>query len=229
VRLPESGIDGFFVSRSPVTLGMYREYLNDREWHDPGKAFLRAPRRSSTPVVGTGMLVHSGKDGTLGYEAPEWKDDWPVMLISWDDAVDYCQWLTWRHGSDLGWRFSLPEEDEWEKAARGVDGRVFPWGDTFDPTFCCMLDSRTDEQQQLQLEPWGLFPADESPYGVRDLGGGGAEWTVTFDGPHDEWRVQKGGSFAGQARACRSAGRVVSLPQAVHYNVGFRVVARRGG
>jgi len=124
-----------------------------------------------------------GADGTFRVRGKfaDWRDDWPVMGVSWDDATDYARWLTARAGGGR-WRFELPSEDEWEKAARGPDGRFFPWGDEFDPTFCRMQDSRAGEQPRLQPEAFGLFPLDESPYGLRDLGGGMREWTATFSG-----------------------------------------------
>ncbi len=127
----------------------------------------RGWRRSATP--------------SLRGKVADGRDDRPVMGVSWDDVADYARWLTARAGGGR-WRFELPAEDEWEKAACGPDGRFFPWGDEFAATFCRRQDSRTREPPQLQPEAIGLFPLDESPYGLRDLGGGMREWTATLVG-----------------------------------------------
>ena len=74
----------------------------------------------------------------------------PVVLVDWFDAVAYCRWRSDREGTPI----RLPTEMEWEKAARGTDGRVFPWGDHFDSTFCLMLSSRPFMPQP---EPVGTF------------------------------------------------------------------------
>jgi len=97
----------------------------------------------------------------------------PVMLVTWFDARAYCAWRTRQRGSASAAPLRLPTEAEWEKAARGVDGRFYPWGDRFDPTFCLMRESRPF---MIQPEPVGTFPVDESPYGVRDMAGGMREW-----------------------------------------------------
>ncbi len=228
VRVPESGVDGVFVAREPVTLGMYLEYLNDRDWHPLGTAYIRAPRPSPQVVLGGNTYVRIVRNGLLQYNVDNFREDFPVFLVSWNDATDYAKWLTWRYGDETGWAFFLPTEDEWEKAARGADGRLYPWGDSFDASFCRMVDSRREEQTELQPEPWGLFPVDESPYGVRDLAGGAREWTATPAGSQGEWRIVKGGGFSDQGRGCSPAGRVGLHPTLVNYVVGFRIAAQRG-
>src|SRR5262249_51440945 len=109
----------------------------------------------------------------------------PAALIDWYDAVAYCRW---RSESDDG-TIRLPTEIEWEKAARGVDGRFYPWGDRFDPTFCKMRESRPSSQQP---EPVGTFPVDTSPYCVRDLAGNFRQWVGDiFGGPSWEKLVNE--------------------------------------
>jgi serine/threonine-protein kinase len=140
-------------------------------------------------------------------------------MVSWFDAMAYCRWLSERDGMT----YRLVEELEWEKAARGVDGRSFPWGDHFDPTFCKMRHSRPGFSQ---TEPVGAFPIDESVYGARDLGGSLRCWTADLHGelsaaaalaeeePADGarrdlvgMRASRGGSWLHLELHCRAASR----------------------
>ena len=108
-------------------------------------------------------------------EGDVWLPEWPVLFVSCGCAEAYARWR--------GARDKLPTrlliELEWEKAGRGGDGRVYPWGDWLDPTYCCMRQSRlTRELPAMMCE----FPVDESPYGVRHLAGNVEEWLG------DPWR-----------------------------------------
>jgi len=167
----------------------------------------------------------------------------PVVLVDWFDAAAYCAWSSAREGLEL----RLPSELEWEKAARGTDGRAFPWGDAFDPTFCLM---RTSRPYLPQPEPVGTFEIDESPYGVRDMAGGVREWVGDVHGERtwsetsaepepvmrarrdaSEWRVIRGGGWSTTAEYNRSASRTrfFALTRATY--LGFRVahtLPRRG-
>lgn len=171
----------FAIAEYPVTMREYCEFLDDLTREDLDLALRRAPHdmRGSE-----GMVVRRGQngrwepltEGIIEGEArkmfpPEEGHLWrlPVALVDWYDARAYCRWLS----AKLGAPIRLPTEVEWEKAARGADGRFFPWGDRFDATFCKMRDSRPFMQQP---EPVGTFTKDVSPYGVRDMAGGTREW-----------------------------------------------------
>jgi len=228
IRVPEKGDEGLYVARFEVTSAMYRAYLDDASWHGLAASFPHVPRQNGVASEETAYWRH----GEQGYRPlPEltwWTDEMPVHSISWADADDFCGWLTGRSGGGR-WRFQLPTQDEWEKAARGPSGRFFPWGDAFDPTFCRSFESRTREQQETMPEPIALYPIDESPYGVRDLAGGMREWTSSrLEGPAP-WRITKGGSWAHGSGIARSAGLTANAPENVFPSLGFRIVARRRG
>ena len=170
-----------------------------------------------------------------------WDPNWPVMLLSWHAAAAFARWRARR--SHLPWR--LPSEWEWEKAARGVDGRNLPWGDYFDPSWCHMLQSHA---VRPQLAGVGAVDGDESIYGVRDMAGGVRDWTGTvwrLDGlpeqaervPDDpdpdvlgatEARTVRGGSWLDGPGPCRAAEREGELPAARHVNVGVRLARPLG-
>ncbi|MDT7042512.1 formylglycine-generating enzyme family protein [Candidatus Nitronereus thalassa] len=90
--------------------------------------------------------------------------DLPVVQVTWHDAADYCQWVGKR----------LPTEAEWEKAARGTDGRMFPWGDEKPSSLHANYDR--DWADKATLKPVGSLPQGASPYGVHDMSGNAREW-----------------------------------------------------
>jgi formylglycine-generating enzyme required for sulfatase activity len=114
----------------------------------------------------------------------------PVVSITLYDACKYCAWLTDRLRSwegtpeplaillrQEGWRVSVPSEAEWEKAARGREGRIYPWGDEPDPDLANYLDSGLNSTSTV-----GCFPSGASPYGVKELSGNVWEWTRSLWG-----------------------------------------------
>ena len=192
-------LPSFAIHKFPIT---NREYLAWLMTLPDEQRAQHVPRRSPD-----GGWFLDPREPVLPEGDPLFHPDAPVVAISYDDAS--------RFSADHGWR--LPTELEWEKAARGVDGRIFPWGNRFDATFCKMRDSRAGGPSP---EPVGAFPADESPYGVRDMAGGSRDWTSSTLG--GEMRVVRGGAWNVTSLFCRLGFRYAYLPHDVYTNVGLR-------
>ena len=132
-------------------------------------------------------------------------------------AQAYAAWFAKRSGQP--WR--LLDDREWEKAARGVDGRTYPWGDRFDSSLCKVLTSRAVRSVP---EPIGVFPSDVSVYGVRDVGGTARSWCLPAAGAdHPEGVPVRGGAWSTDHRASRCDDRVLRRPEMVIAGVGFRL------
>jgi formylglycine-generating enzyme required for sulfatase activity len=206
----EIGYD-YWLARYPVTQAQYRPFVQ-ATGHEPPTAEIDYENPYEW---------HAG-------QPPLHRLNQPVVLVTWHDARAYCAWLTaelrvWRYtpeplatllrsGADGGrpWRVRLPTEAEWEKAARGTEARIFPWGDEPDPN--CANYGETEIGTTSAV---GCFPAGASPYGVLEMSGNAWEWTHSLyesypyeadDGREtlDDTglRVLRGGSFTVLGGAC---------------------------
>jgi formylglycine-generating enzyme required for sulfatase activity len=163
------------------------------------------------------------------------KEDHPVVDVSWSGAKKYVKWLDDEYKLQLpkGLLFRLPSEAEWEKAARGTDGRVYPWGNTFDKNKC-----NTSEGGKKDTMPVGLYsPQGDSPFGCADMVGNVWEWTRSLykpypyqanDGREDEKdtsspRGLRGGSWRYLEDLARLASRGNLHPYVRWGSDGFRV------
>ncbi|MBI9085626.1 MAG: SUMF1/EgtB/PvdO family nonheme iron enzyme [Desulfobacterales bacterium] len=226
VELPE-----FYMARYPVTVAQFRAFVQD-----------------------------SGYDVKGPWQKFSGADNHPVVAVTWHDARAYCQWLTdrLRESTDTseplagllrnsGWEARLPSEAQWEKAARGGDGRIYPWGNDSDPDRANYDDTGIGGTSQV-----GSFPKGESLYGCLDMAGNVWEWTrslwgkdlfnPTFGYPYDPndsmredesaddkmRRVLRGGAFNYAVNGVRCAARDRFSPGGRSGGGGFRVVVSSG-
>ncbi|MFN7976272.1 MAG: bifunctional serine/threonine-protein kinase/formylglycine-generating enzyme family protein [Acidobacteriota bacterium] len=218
IELPD-----FFIGRFPVTCAEYLAFLNDVGAVDAARARRHAPRWQD----GGSLHWSEGPEGTFrlpesdpGAGVPALPDG-PVTNVSWHDANAYCAWRSEKEGRP----FRLPTEDEWEKAARGVDGRVYPWGNHFDASWCNTADSHLDGRGGLRAV--GAFPVDDSPYGIRGLGGNVCDWCADVFREDLGWRALRGGFWNGSGAHCQANNRFGSAPSDLRGIVGFRVALSR--
>lgn len=202
-------LPAFAITRTPITNREYAAFVADSGHRVPdvdaatwaGYALVHPYERSRR---------HAWREGRL----PAGREEHPVVLVSRGDAIAYARWLSRRTG--LVWR--LPSEEQWEKAARGTDGRYFPWGDTYAANRLNSHDSGP-----FDTLPVGTFAGGVSPFGILDGAGQVFEWTASDAGSGRA--VVKGGSWDDQGcGVCRPAARH-SRPVALkHILIGFRLV-----
>lgn len=232
-------VDGFIARRHPITWDELVAFLDDlvAQGRLP-EAEEACPRAGATVVDGVDVpLFRLGPGGRFmqGSSSPG-AGRTPVSSVSWYTATAYAAWVAARTG--LPWR--LPGEEEREKAARGVDGRFFPWGDEPETTWACMVSSRPGPASPAPVD---AYPTDESPYGIRGLAGNVRDWCVERwapSGPAPEGEVARvvpalagdpgqrsirGGSWTSAPPAmCRAAGRFAARPEERFRSVGLRLV-----
>lgn len=155
----------------------------------------------------------------------------PVSAVSWHEAQAYCRWLSLKTGKP----YRLPTEMEWEKAARGVDGRIFPWGNKWNTQYCNwfgylgeVAQDFRDTDAYLWVSPLGSFEEGKSPWGCYDMAGNVLEWCSDPWSPDNAtYRVFKGGSFhtnnPNQLRCAWRGGTYPDLGHVYWGDLGFRV------
>jgi formylglycine-generating enzyme required for sulfatase activity len=184
-----------------------------------------------TPPVEGGSYTRSSYYGNRAY------DDYPVVWVTQQQAADYCAWAGAR----------LPTEAEWEYAARGPAGHLFPWGDTFDGRQLNYCDANctagpndpTVDDGYADTAPVGRFPAGSSWCGAWDMAGNVREWVADWYGTYPaarqenppgpatgEARIPRGGSWLDTPDDVRSTNCGANAPDYAEHKVGFRCAGR---
>ncbi|HND34690.1 MAG TPA: SUMF1/EgtB/PvdO family nonheme iron enzyme, partial [Myxococcota bacterium] len=221
----------FVVRKFPMRVREYFDFLNgliaegrmeEAELHAPFSEFAGFGSPGGPCWQWEGGRMVPGKD-ERGLLLPEQ----PIMQIRWDDAVAATAWFAKQSG--LPWR--LPYEREWEKAARGVDGRRWPWGNYFLPVWAAVADFSSETPSRQVVDS---FPVDESPYGMRGAAGNIREWCLDqyhrqedADGKpvnlYPDLRMVRGGGYYNTAEYARVGARRADAPGHHRDSIGFRM------
>ena len=192
-------LPGFWIDKTPVTNAEYKRFLDANPSH-------------SVPYVHLEFFKAFNWD-CESRSFPEGGDNHPVVLVSLLDAVKYANWVGKR----------LPSEQEWEKAARGVDGKEYPWGDVAPTKSLCNLN-----RSEKGPTPISMFsPQGDSPFGCADMVGNVWEWTTS---DYDKGvNILRGGSWFKSGHMKISCTKFCgSRPAMCHDDVGFRCVLDEG-
>jgi formylglycine-generating enzyme required for sulfatase activity len=209
----------FEIAYAPVTVSQYAAFLTNggmdepRWWSTAGWAWRQATSE------GWGRAAREQPDG---WEAQCDRPYHPVVGVTWYEAEAYCAWIS----AEKKRQARLPAEEEWEYAARGEDGRPFPWGEEFDPAATNIFDSGRHETSEV-----ASLPGDTSPFGVMDMCGNVQEWTSSpyrsLAGevfPPGPLYVARGGSYNDTVFGARASYRRAYPPGYFFPFLGFRLV-----
>ncbi|MFA6565092.1 MAG: SUMF1/EgtB/PvdO family nonheme iron enzyme, partial [Verrucomicrobiia bacterium] len=217
----------FWISKYEVTIGQYRKFWTRvREKGDKNYAHPKQPKdidSSHTPVDWDRTQEAAAAAKQVLEDGHLFTDDYPVFNVTFWDAYAYAKWAGGR----------LPTQEEWEKAARGTDGRLYPWGNSFDDPKRANTGKDYDDINRgkidgyLRWAPVNAHPGDDSPYHVRDMAGNVCEWTDSWvpmkNAPKVQVPVICGGSWADTE--VRMTMRQSSVqPGQYHQVIGFRIV-----
>ena len=207
-------LPAFRIARYPVTNLQFQAFIDDGGYRD--ERWWRELRQPQP-------------------EASQWpQGNRPRTNIDWYEAVAFTRWLGARLGLREG-ELRLPNEVEWERAARGTAGRVYPWGKEYRPGYANVNETvQKDGPWYLeQTTAVGVYPHGAAPEGVADLSGNVWEWCLNrYENPgdtrvavSDDMRALRGGSWTSIPVNARAAVRLRPHPDARNYNLGFRVLS----
>ncbi|MCD4656778.1 MAG: SUMF1/EgtB/PvdO family nonheme iron enzyme [Planctomycetes bacterium] len=207
----------YFISKHEITFAQYTEFLNALiQSIGLEETYKRVPKIDESYVIepdNTGKFMPSDELKNL-----------PVFAVSFYDAQQYCKWRSQKECKE----YRLPTELEWEKAARGIDNRTYPWGNVFSSDYCNMLYSRNVPELFEVYKYRRFFKKDVSPFGVFDCAGSVAEWTsttleVSTTDSIDMEAIIKGGSWSWEEPTTRCAYKYAIDTLTKNTAIGFRI------
>lgn len=235
-------LDGYWMGKTEVTVKQLNLFVKDT-------GYVTSAESIGWAYFWTGWRWEK-REG-INWKNPGFKqeDNHPVVCVSWNDAVEYCKWLSVKKGVN----FKLPTEAQWEKSARGTDRRKYPWGNTeptgakvnFADKQACLKEKKSSSLADKDIDdgyrytaPVGSYPAGASPYGLLDIGGNVWEWCRDLYGKNyynsspvknpkgpkiGSARVMRGGSWFFEAGYLRCSHRNLYWPYNSVYDLGFRL------
>jgi formylglycine-generating enzyme required for sulfatase activity len=210
-ELPQQPVwlDGYEIDREEVSLGEYLSYLHRKELH---------PSHELQKLIWHVITVHFVSDETL--------TRWPALYVTWSEAHDFCATK----------RARLPTEAEWEKAARGPEGNLYPWGDAAPSSTLAMFGQHHVHEIPI-LAAVDSHDEGRSPYGLHHMAGNVAEWVQDWFGfdyyaympernpqgsATGRYKGIRGGSWKSKRVMLRTATRGGSAPDQRSATIGFR-------
>ena len=190
-------LDGFKIAKYPITNQQFQAFLDDINANpDAAEKYWDGLEKQE-------------------FESSRFQQgNRPRERVSWYQAVAFTRWLSEKTGEKI----QLPTEQQWEKAARGTDGREYPWGNDFNNAYV-----NSHESDLRETNPVGMYDKVESPYGVSEMEGNVWEWCEDRYDANRDSRVLRGGSWGSSPLNLRSANRDDDLPGARYYGIGFRI------
>jgi formylglycine-generating enzyme required for sulfatase activity len=213
------------LSKYPVTNAEYQQFIEAGGYQD----------KNLWTEAGWIEFGQNQNEPRFWQDARFNKPNQPAIGLSWYECVAYCRWLS----AETGQLYRLPTEAEWEKGARGVDGRLYPWGNEFEAS---RLNIRVGEQQVRTSTSVGIYPTGVSPFGLFDCAGNVWEWCATrwkkpfpYDASQDEWqadylegqnlRAMRSGSWNYKTEVARCGYRFRFQPYGWTDRGGYRMVS----
>jgi formylglycine-generating enzyme required for sulfatase activity len=218
-------VNGYFIDKHEITVAQFRTFVESTKY------VTEAERSGGADVWTEGTWV-TKPDASWKNPYYDQDDTYPVTCVTWNDVSAYCAWAGKR----------LPTEAEWEKASRGTDGRMYPWGNgkwiNADEEYLLNAGPGTQDDDDAEMAiDVGTYPGGASPYGLLDMAGNVAEWCFDWydaeyyrgaparnpRGPGSgTFRIRRGGSWFSEPSRCRSSARIWSPPVDRNSITGFR-------